>query len=785
MKPIEGWPRQPFVGLALAAGLGILCADFAPYYSSTILVALGVLALIALIWGSSLATYAVVTLGFFLLHSLRLIDSAGLRLAREIGEQPQAVTARGFVISDPKISPKGTASFLLRLTSMERRDGVSSTPKVTIFARWRGPVEFGDEVNLFGVIQPVAPPRNPGEFDLRAYLARRDVHQILLVRYPENGAVLGHSGGHPILRAAKTTRTWMQSTLSRGLEDSPEIQGLISGMVLGALEKAPEEIEEQFQQTGTLHLFAVSGLNVAIVAQLLWTLGRAARLSRRWAIALIIPSLFFYAAVTGFNTSSVRAALMAAVLLGGFFADRKVFAGNSLAAAAVLILCFDSHQLFSTGFQLSFAVVTAIILLAVPIYKFLNRWCASDQFLPAALVNPIRRLEQQSWSAIALGASVSFAAWIGSLPLILWYFNLVTPISLFANLVVVPLAFLVLAVGLMSLLAAPITALVIVFNNANWTLASAILAAVNLFAQAPGGHFYLERPHFPDGTRAEITVLDLGAGAAVHVRIPANDWLFDSGSEGDFAPVLQGYLRSRGIDRLDAVLLSHGDAGHIGGARAVLDDFRPRTWIDTAARDRSRVHRDLITGLSKEGITRTFCAAGDELRLSREVTGRILFPPRGFQAKIADDQALVVQLTLARNFRVLLMSDSGVATERSLLASGMDLRSDIIIKGQHHSGTSGSPEFLDAVRPRLIIATSRDFAENQRIKDDWAEMVKTRGIKLFRQDETGAVDVRFFRDRWEAIPYLGSETFRSTVLGIRSPQHENNKPSPLSRPLSK
>ena len=762
MKLPEAWPRQPFVGLALAAGLGILCADFAPNYSSTVVFALGLLALTSLIWRSSLATYALVAVGFFLLHSLRLIDSAGLRLARELGEQPQAVTVRGFVVSDPKISPKGTASFLLRLTSLESGD-VRSSAKTTIFARWRGPVEFGDEVNLFGVIQAVTPPRNPGEFDLRAYLARRDVHHVLVVRYPENGAILGHSGGNPVLRAAKITRTWMQSTLSRGLEDSPEIQGLIGGMVLGVLEKTPEEIEEQFQQTGTLHLFAVSGLNVAIVAQLLWTLGRAARLSRRWAIALIIPSLFFYAAVTGFNTSSVRAALMASVLLGGYFADRKAFAGNSLAAAAVLILCFDSHQLFSTGFQLSFAVVTAIILFADPIFKLLSRWCAPDPFLPAALAGPIRRLGQRSWRAIALGASVSLAAWIGSLPLILWYFNLITPISLFANLVVVPLAFLVLAVGLISLLAAPIASgLVIVFNNANWSLASAILAAVNLFAQAPGGHSYVEHPHFPNKTRAEITVLDLSAGAAVHVRTGTNDWLFDSGSERDFASVLKGYLRSRGIDRLDALFLSHGDAGHIGGASAVLDDFRPRIWIDTAARDRSRIHRELIANLAKQRIARRFCAAGDELTLSREVTGRILFPPHDFQAKSADDQALVVQLVIAGNSRVLLMSDSGDTTERSLLGSGRDLRSDIIIKGQHHSGTSGSPEFLDAVRPQVIIATSGDFSENQRIKEDWAAMVKTRGIKLFRQDETGAVSLRFFRDRWELTPYLGSETFRST-----------------------
>ena len=109
------------------------------------------------------------------------------------------------------------------------------------------------------------------------------------------------------------------------------------------------------------------------------------------------------------------------------------------------------------------------------------------------------------------------------------------------------------------------------------------------------------------------------------------------------------------------------------------------------------------------------------------------------------------------------MSDSGIETERRLMESHFDLHSDIIIKGQHHSGKSGSDEFLDAAQPRAIIATSINFPESERIKDEWAEGVRTRGIKLFRQDETGAVKIEIFRDRWEAKSYLTSESFRSTT----------------------
>src|SRR5207237_2705794 len=134
-----------------------------------------------------------------------------------------------------------------------------------------------------------------------------------------------HGGGNPIMRAAQKSRAWMQNVLCRGLEDAPDVQNFLSGIVLGLRHQTPEDIEEPFQQTGTLHLFAVAGLHVGIVAALLWMVATVARLSRKWATALIIPSILFYAAVTGLHVSSLRAGARSSVLLGGFFFERKVF----------------------------------------------------------------------------------------------------------------------------------------------------------------------------------------------------------------------------------------------------------------------------------------------------------------------------------------------------------------------------------------------------------------------------------------------------------------------------
>src|SRR5215471_14955113 len=351
-------PRQPFVGLALMAMTGITVAEVVPAGPTAIVsaaIVLGICILIALCWPKFAATYLIVAAGFFVLHKLTTTNTVGQQLADKLGQRPRVVTAVGCVITEPKIAPSGFATFLLKLKSIEF-EGKTEPTRAVWQVRWKGEPEFGDELKLFGSAEPIAPPRNPGEFDMRAYLARHDVRRMLFVRYPEDGTLIRHGGGNPVLRAAQASRTWMQNALCRGLDHAPEVKTFISGIVLGIRHEAPEDIEEPFQQTGTIHLFAVAGLHVGIVAALLWVLAAIVRLPRKRAAAFIIPSLFFYAAVTGLHVPALRAAVMASILVGSYFFERRVFLPNSLAAAAFFILSWNTNELFSTGFQLSFAV---------------------------------------------------------------------------------------------------------------------------------------------------------------------------------------------------------------------------------------------------------------------------------------------------------------------------------------------------------------------------------------------------------------------------------------------
>src|SRR5437899_4892540 len=677
--------RQPFVGLVLAAIIGIVVADYFPAISRPILFIAILGALAGLRWSYGALLFALGGATFFALHSARITSTPADALAEIAGGLARPASVAGIVTTEPKIEATGNASFLMRM-HQAKIAGQNFETNATVFVRWRGRPNVGDEVALFGTFQPIEPPRNPGEFGMRAYLARRDVKNLFIVRYPENGRILAPGSGFSVLRAAARSREWMQRILSRDLEDSPDVVGLICGTALGLRHQTRDDIEEPFQQTGTLHLFAVAGLHVGIVARLLWSLAMVLRLPRKPATALIIPLLFFYAAITGLHTASVRAAVMSALLLGGIFFDRKVLALNSLAAAAFLILLFDSNQLFTSGFQLSFAVVGTIVLLADPMFVRFERIVAPDPFLPRLLLSRPRRFFAAVGRGLARAASVSLAAWIGSLLLIYWYFYLVTPVSLFANLVVVPIAYFVLALAMLSLMAAPISsALSILFNNANWLMSRAVLGLVHFFAMLPAGHVYLARfteRHAP----IMITVLDEGTGGAAHVRANNYDWLIDCGGQRNYEHTLNSFLHTNGINSIEGIVLNHGDAQHIGGAADTVADFAPREIYDNPLDVRSAVQRRLSEALLFASITPRHLVRGDSLFFGSDVHADILYPMPNVKVAAADDAPLIVQLVINKNIRVLFESDAGTNAEAALLEAGDNLQSDILIKGQHHSG---------------------------------------------------------------------------------------------------
>ena len=758
-------PRQPLVGLALCAVLAIFAADRWPVDARWPLAAFALAGVVTFFRPTALGCWLCCGLAFFSLHTLRHHGHAARALAGEFAAGPRVVEVTGIVWDEPQkpatASRTTTARFRLKLESLIL-DGLTRPTDVLVSVHWAGAFPtYGDRVTLTGSAANLEPPRNPGQFDFTAYLHRQGVWSEIRARFSTDCRIHSHGHGNAVQALAYRAARGIQSRLTLGLEGEPEISDLIASMVLGLRGETPPEMKALFQRTGTMHLFAVSGLNVAMLAAIVLFLLRPLRLGRTTGILVTIPVLIGYAFVTGLSASCVRATVMCSLVLLAWLVDRRPLPINSLAAAALLLLAWDTNQLFSPGFQFSFVLVVVILWLSGKIQRRLEPLGQPDAFLPRPLWRWPQHAFAWCWGLFTATAGVTVSAWLGSLLFTVGYFHLFLPSALLANLVAVPIAFGVLALGLGTLLLAPVWKYgALLFSNANWVCANALLGVLKACALIPGGWYYLETPRLSRPPVCEITVLDLGDGGAIHVRSEGRDWLFDCGGTSDYDRIVLPYLRTRGVNRLDGLLLTHGDARHIGRATTALDDFRPRRFADSVLRDRSGSRQDFHAALTARRLGKGLYTTGDRLRLSPATTLRVLYPPDGLVRAVADDKALVLQLEAAGT-RVLFLSDSGFATEQWLLENATDLRSDILIKGQHAKDLSGTPDFLDRVQPQAVIAGDFIFSAAPIPPDTWAQSVTDRGRTLFRQDRTGAVRVEIRPGSSEIRAQLGGQRFQN------------------------
>ena len=181
--------------------LRILLAEFFELPTTLLWLAIALAAIVNLARPTTWLTHLLVAAAFFALHLVQLHDAPGKKLSARLGERARTVSVTGTVVSEPRFSPNDFTTFLLQLDSIEF-DGHRQACTATLRARWKGNPQLGDEIRLTGIAEPISPPRNPGIFDLRTYLARQDVFDGIFARYPENGAILRVGGGNPIVRAA-------------------------------------------------------------------------------------------------------------------------------------------------------------------------------------------------------------------------------------------------------------------------------------------------------------------------------------------------------------------------------------------------------------------------------------------------------------------------------------------------------------------------------------------------------------------------------------------------------
>ncbi|MFZ4779295.1 MAG: ComEC/Rec2 family competence protein, partial [Terrimicrobiaceae bacterium] len=700
-----------------------------------------------------------VACAFGCVHVWQTRESTSHRLGGLIGDGRFFVVASGRVISEPTPYGSSKERFILQVERIEM-EGKELRPSAPVAVVIEAPAPArGDRVTVAASIQRIPPPRNPEEFNAKAWMAQQGITCEMEVSSPRDLTVTKAGSKYSLFSVATRACRWMEQTLRLGISGDPVVCDLLAGMVLGVTSSIPDSLQQEFRNTGTFHLFSVSGLHVGMIGLILWQALKIAGIQRRWAVALIIPALFFYALLTGWKPSSLRAAVMSAIFLIGMTTSRHALPFNSLCAAAFLILVQWTNEVFNPGFQLSFLVVAAILLLALPLHERIRKHCHPDPFIPRQLWTKWQKRSAEAVEKLGGLASVSLAAWLGSFPLTLFYFHMVSLSALPTNLVIVPLAFVIMATASLALLGGVFWGtLAAIFNNANWVFCKLLLAVVHYGASLPGSFVYVGSPA---PAPVSITVFDFGAGGGTAVECDGKVWLLDCGSKWQLDGVITPWLHSRGKSTPDGLLLTHGDARHLGAALELIRRDPPAKIIESVLEDRSTQRKLVHKILQELGIPKSPHRAGDQVRLSENVRIKILYPPSGILRDTADDKALVVRLETGRA-RILFLSDSGPPTQEWLMRNAAsELRADIVIKGMHHSGISMDAAFVDAVRPGMIITTASHFPENEPVSEEWIGLMTARGIRVFRQDLSGAVTINLHPSYFQATGYFDGVSYSS------------------------
>ena len=796
--------KRPLILVALLYVAGILLARSISFPPGILLAISMSLALLAVVWArmrSLLLCPLIILTGWSNAElSTAIISPHDLR--RILDDHPHLVTARGVLretpahrvfVQDEKESWRTLAQVDLTAMRLNQQPWQRAIGRVAVTTPGMLTNFFASQtVEVTGVLHLPKLAAAEGTFDHRGYLKQLGIYYQLSASSEQDWQIISSPTQRPL---ADRFRTWARQALALGLPVEDESLRLEWALTLGWKAALTEEVSEPFVRAATYHIFAVDGLRMAIIFGIFFGLLRAISVPRAVCGLVLIPLIWFYAALTGWPASAIRATVMLTVIVLGWLLKRPSDLTNSLFAAALIILIWQPQQLFQAGFQLSFFVVLCI-LVSIPILRDLwQRMWAPDPLLPESLYPRWRstlRVPGQFVSELLL---TSFAAWIGSIPLVAYYFHIVTPVSTPANLLAVPLCGLVLMSNLGSLLCADwFPAAAILLNHAGWFLMECIRVSSHWFADWRPAYFYVSEPTlFSSGLyyavllavltgwlfqsklrglritvvglavvvwvclfwwEASLTrlhIVPVNGGIAQFFDPPGtkNDLVVDCGATNSVAFITKPFLRAQGVNRLNNLVLTHGDVRHVGGARLLVDSFGIQHVCVSPVRFRSAAYRRLLVefGHRPEKL-RTLSRSG------QLGPWTVLHPDGIDHFSQADDNAVV----LFGNFegtRVLLVSDLGQSGQKALLERMPELRAEIIVTGLPVQTEALGDAFLDAVQPRLIIVADSEYPVWERAGAKLCERLAQRKTPVVYTRLAGATTITFHKSKWEVRTISG------------------------------
>ncbi|MBF0253822.1 MAG: DNA internalization-related competence protein ComEC/Rec2 [Candidatus Omnitrophica bacterium] len=638
---------------------------------------------------------------------------------------------------------------------------------------WIGPdtgLAYGDRVVVRGTVELPRGLRNPGGFDERLYMARRNVFGVLRA---DEIRKTGRRGGLKGLALSARSR------LSRKFRDAlaPSAAGMVEALFLGERSGLDTDFKASLADTGVMHLFAISGLHVGVLAGLVWMGLRLVVRSEKARIVGLLMFLFFYSVLTGGKDPVVRATVMAAAYWGGRLWGMKSSSLNALGLAGSGLLLWRPEALWDPGFQLSFAAAGALVYL-FPRMLTVRELRQSRSDRPAVRV----------WAYVKSFLIVTVLAWTATAPLVIFHFHRLSLLAVAANIVLFPM---VLALCFLSMLGAivsflPATALGVILWPAGW-LSAALVSTVNMLDSPKGMCLYLPAWQTASwvcyglvffwlarnrgirlrrvrltamillllfmttadraaaawlGAADRVTFFDVGQGDAALLEFKSGGTcLVDTGPPGSGRWVIGPYLRSRGLRGIDALVITHPQADHAGSAEELLHDFEIGLIVDNGDESEAEFHQRLLRLIEERGIRREKVVAGD--RIGGFVRTLSIQNPAPYHSGGWDlnDRSVVLEADLGWA-RVFFSGDAGEkAFEyiRTPSAAG----SPRILKVPHHGARMGEAArgIAAAIQPEVSVVSVGKRNRFRHPRPETMAFLTAQSARVVRTDTDGAVRI--------------------------------------------
>jgi len=379
----------------------------------------------------------------------------------------------GIVDGLPEITHMGT-SFIFRVQELQINNlKWRCCGKVLVKLDFPQALNYGDKLILIGNLsRPAVFGENRNAY--RDYLMRQGIYLTMHIKNSLQIISQGRNVGAKLIGFSFWLRVEIEKIISRYLSDLPS--GILSAMVLGQKRGVPWLVNNAMIKSGTVHILVVSGFNVGIVAFVVNLLFKIIRIKRNARIILVLACLLIYCIVTGATNPVVRATVMGIIFLLAHLFKRQPDIYNSLACAVLFILIPNPRQLFDIGFQLSFASVLAIVYFYPKLTTFLR----------------IRNCRIKVLRFIAEGLAVSLSAWLGTLWIIAYNFRIISPITVLANMLIVPLATLITLSGFTLVLAGVLCPVLAHFSSISISVLINLLLNINAAViRIPFAYLYL------------------------------------------------------------------------------------------------------------------------------------------------------------------------------------------------------------------------------------------------------------------------------------------------------